>query len=1206
MTMGWGLSAPKADAADADCTIYTADQLRALANNPGDYAGKTVKLGNSIDLSGSNFTPIGTKSSPFTGTFDGDGHTISGLTVSGDSYLGLFGYVGAGGKIENVTITNGDDNGSPSTITATSSSKVIHCVGSIAGYVYGTAGTDDPAIENCSSSAKVTVTSTMQPSSSKSAEFTPEGTPTSGSSSESLDSGYSDNGTTIEYIGGVVGYCAGSIEDTSYSGTLSATTHESPQSEDETTMGTSVGGVAGQVGGFDCNQTISGSDDILLKAQYPSGDGAYKTDTDSPSHVSNCSNTGSLTVVADANGGLDRFGVTVSTTFNKVGGIVGGSMADVTSCTNSCDINAETSTAVGGVVGSLRGNTYTGTSLVAYDSGEQFTTSVSGSTVTYTSVSTGPTLKVKRCTTKSSVTGRAQVGGVVGVTGTHTKISFCQTLLNGSSSQMIQGTRWNKPTVGGIVGACHGDIAYCYNHVDCKTTTGGGYFVAGIAGSLARYTTDASGAKDSPVPNMNACYFTGIVRASGSYRQGGLVGENSGYVRNSYCIKDHVLSVAAADSVNPYRPMIGENLGTVADSVKEVDADYMKTKQFCADLNANTELDQYQNEDMEYFLPDASGDDAANDGYPVFAYERSDKTTGLYELNNDGLTQTNAGSATATYRADANPVPDIDVSYNGTTLVQGADYYVIPDSDVLDSNGKTRDVKDMSDETFTAHIVGIGDYYTSDTTNGSTFGASYTVVKGDFSTCSISIEPATFNYLAQYPSKDTDITVTDAAGSTVPTDAYSIPADPGTYVNYHVTYASQSHDGQYHVGYEIAATANDDSNYTGTIYGYFQIKKASLLTDEKTHFSGFSFAGKTWKWSGGHVTNGKATGGYLYTTNSSGKQVKGMTIVYTGEQIRPKALTLQYEDGNGKLHTLKNGSDYRVVYGDPGRDDLISTDNNSITNVASADGDVGTRPCVTIRYVPGDSHNFTNYQNFFFTITKASLSKKSQTKVTIPSTIVWKDKSRIKVKGYTGATISSSNYKVKFGKIKKNGKAKVTLTGKKNLKGKYSKTVKVVKAYTVGKGRYIITSKKKRTAKLYSIKAKATSFSIPSKVKIKGKKYRVTAVDSSAATQNKKLKKLKVGSNVTQIGKNAFSGSKKLSTVTLGVGVKKIGSKAFYNCSKLKKIVVKTKKLGKKSIGKKAFSKIAKRPVVDVPSGKKSLYKKAFKHGGITKKARYR
>ena len=89
------------------------------------------------------WTPIGSESKPYTGTFDGDGHTISGLYVdSNDQEVGLFGCVGKKGKIQNVGVVD-------SYISATGD-KV--CVGGVCGYNVG--GT----IENCYNTGTITAT----------------------------------------------------------------------------------------------------------------------------------------------------------------------------------------------------------------------------------------------------------------------------------------------------------------------------------------------------------------------------------------------------------------------------------------------------------------------------------------------------------------------------------------------------------------------------------------------------------------------------------------------------------------------------------------------------------------------------------------------------------------------------------------------------------------------------------------------------------------------------------------------------------------------------------------------------------------------------------------------------------------------------------------------------------------------------------------
>ncbi|MDR2732365.1 MAG: YDG domain-containing protein [Fibromonadaceae bacterium] len=92
---------------DATFEISTEQQLKGLAqlvnNNIDLFAGKTIKLTGDITLIG-NFTPIGNDTRNFQGVFDGQGHTISGLSVSGFQYAGLFGYVGINGQIKNINV----------------------------------------------------------------------------------------------------------------------------------------------------------------------------------------------------------------------------------------------------------------------------------------------------------------------------------------------------------------------------------------------------------------------------------------------------------------------------------------------------------------------------------------------------------------------------------------------------------------------------------------------------------------------------------------------------------------------------------------------------------------------------------------------------------------------------------------------------------------------------------------------------------------------------------------------------------------------------------------------------------------------------------------------------------------------------------------------------------------------------------------------
>lgn len=77
-------------------TIDTAAELAGLANSVNNgitFQGYSILLSTDVDLAGIDWTPIGSVSHPFMGSFDGQGHAISDINVSGDDHTGLFGYI---------------------------------------------------------------------------------------------------------------------------------------------------------------------------------------------------------------------------------------------------------------------------------------------------------------------------------------------------------------------------------------------------------------------------------------------------------------------------------------------------------------------------------------------------------------------------------------------------------------------------------------------------------------------------------------------------------------------------------------------------------------------------------------------------------------------------------------------------------------------------------------------------------------------------------------------------------------------------------------------------------------------------------------------------------------------------------------------------------------------------------------------------------
>ena len=126
------------EVSEGNYTVNNEKGLKNLAELVNNGATDiNITLDTDLTLTG-EWTPIGTESRPYTGNFDGGGHTITGLKIdqSGTDNVGLIGCLGSGGKVQNVTLTNISVSGA-------------NCVGGIAGQNYGT-------VENCSVNGTVT------------------------------------------------------------------------------------------------------------------------------------------------------------------------------------------------------------------------------------------------------------------------------------------------------------------------------------------------------------------------------------------------------------------------------------------------------------------------------------------------------------------------------------------------------------------------------------------------------------------------------------------------------------------------------------------------------------------------------------------------------------------------------------------------------------------------------------------------------------------------------------------------------------------------------------------------------------------------------------------------------------------------------------------------------------------------------------------
>ena len=200
---------------DGSYTVTTADGLKNVAKLVNEE-GKTdinITLDTDLTLTG-EWTPIGTESQPYTGTFNGKDKTITGLTVNqeGTNYVGLIGYLGSGGKVQNVTLTDvsvtgywyvggvvGYNGGTMTGCTVSGSVSGDSSVGGVVGWNGGT-------VTACYATSDVSGYSDVGGVAGRNYYGTVTGCTSSGSVSGSLN------------VGGVVGYNYGIVTACYWSG----------------------------------------------------------------------------------------------------------------------------------------------------------------------------------------------------------------------------------------------------------------------------------------------------------------------------------------------------------------------------------------------------------------------------------------------------------------------------------------------------------------------------------------------------------------------------------------------------------------------------------------------------------------------------------------------------------------------------------------------------------------------------------------------------------------------------------------------------------------------------------------------------------------------------------------------------------------------------------------------------------------------------
>ena len=491
--------------------ISSAEELKnfAVAVNTGSEQSAHAVLMDDIDLSSvcseenGTWTPIGNSiDNPYEGNFNGDGHTISGLTINDSTadYQGLFGYVS--GTVQNLSVS-GSVKGSGNR------------VGGVVGYNGGN-------VEECDFTGSVSGTDDYVGGVVGQ---------NSGSVTNSYNTGTVSSNSNISEVGGVVGYNdGGRVENCYNTGKVSG-----PDS------GTSnyVGGVVGWNSGSGSSGTVTvcyflKTDDVNKDLQGIGNDASEPdatavTSLDALCNAFNDTNTWTISEnlnrpVLTSNhedDGTQAHPYRISTATqlkNFATAVNGGEKSAHAKLMNNIDLKdvcgeSNSWNPIGNdahqYIGTFNGNGKTISGLYIYNS----TADDQG---LFGYVGTGGT--VKDLTVSGSVSGNNYVGGIAGQNGG--RITDCAFSGNVNVSDSY---------VGGVVGLNSGSVTNCYNIGD----------VSGIisAGGVV-------GQNSSTVEN---CYNIGKVR--GYIYVGGVVGQNiNGSITNCYYQKDKGAIVGIGDT----------------------------------------------------------------------------------------------------------------------------------------------------------------------------------------------------------------------------------------------------------------------------------------------------------------------------------------------------------------------------------------------------------------------------------------------------------------------------------------------------------------------------------------------------------------------------------------------------------------------------------------------------------------------------------
>ena len=468
--------------------ICSAGQLAAVSNNLSAYyqldnSVNTIDLLNDPTYTTGDWGPIGSVSAPFTGSFDGNGVVIDGLSITGGGgYLGLFGV--SSGAIQNVALTN--VNISPATAVDST------YVGALAGWNKA-GGTISSSSSAGAVDARMNVGGLVGEN---------DGSVTNSSSSASVTGDELSTGLAVSNIGGLIGESTGVTTGDSASGSVATA--------GTTTTHTNIGGLIGLV-----DYTASGT----------------------TTAVSSSSSSGTVsgnTVIEQNVGGL--VGKSLMANFtgcsatgnvsgqSSVGGLIGYAAGDLA---NNATVTVSGSTAnpPGSVVASLAdgsGNSYAG-GLVGR-----------ASLIVLTNCqSTGGTV-----TNVTATTGGQYIGGMIGsITGVINGTTPVYSSISGNSSSAssvvaMAPTPGTHLAAGGLAGFAY--LTHMTSVSASGNVSGNGSAIGGIVGDIQGAPGNALAG--NPHSTLSSCSFTGNVNSAAG--TGGTVYSAAGGVAGYVLLTD--------------------------------------------------------------------------------------------------------------------------------------------------------------------------------------------------------------------------------------------------------------------------------------------------------------------------------------------------------------------------------------------------------------------------------------------------------------------------------------------------------------------------------------------------------------------------------------------------------------------------------------------------------------------------------------------